>query len=78
MRLEFGFGGANDQPKHLRFGIIEDLAQKLRSDKNTAVPWHRQRLLADTNASDSLDDEIEFLGSDMLVKSIGASRRESP
>ena len=26
VRFEFGFGGANDQPKDFRFSVIEDLA----------------------------------------------------
>jgi hypothetical protein len=77
-RFEFSFRGANDQPEHLRFGVIEDLAQEFGTDEDAAVLRDRQGLFAHANTPDAFDDEIEFLGPDMLVEGVGASWWESP
>ena len=78
MRFEFGFGSADDQPKDFRFGIIENLAEELRTNENTAVLWHCKCLLADTNTPNALDDEIELFCPDMFVERVRALRWESP
>ena len=78
VRFEFDLGGAHDQPKDFRLSVIEDLAQELRSDEYTAVLWHCERLLADANPPDALNDKIELFGSDVLVEGVGTLGWESP
>src|SRR6266481_2282190 len=77
-RFQFFFGRANDQPKDLRIGIIENLAQQFRPDENTAMFWHRNCLLADPHASDAFDDKIKFLHFGMAMECVGAFGWETP
>src|SRR6516225_3368388 len=58
------FWSTHDKPKHLRFGVVKHLTQRLRRNENAAVFRHGQRFVAYTDSTHSFQNEIELFRSD--------------
>ena len=76
---KFGFfWRADDQPKRLLIGVVENLAQLVRSDKNGSECRDSQRLSTDAHATGALENKVELLLTDVFVQGVGAFWRKAP
>jgi hypothetical protein len=69
---------ADDEPERLGVGIVEHLAQLLRTDQHAAVARHGQRLVAHAHSARAFQDEIKLFLADVFVERASAFRRIPP
>ena len=72
------FRRADNQPKRLLIGIVEHLAQRVRSDQNRSEGGDSQGLRTDAHATDALENKVKFLLTNVFVERVGAFGREPP